>query len=67
MPAVSPWRASGRKEDGCPWTVGVRDPSDPNAFSDVVSLTDGAVASSGNYEKDFGRKVEWDPVQQKIV
>lgn len=46
-------RASGHKEDGCPWTVGVRDPSNPNAFSDVVSLTDGAVASSGNYEKDY--------------
>ena len=46
-------RGSGHKEDGCPWTVGVRDPSKPNNFSDVVSLTDGAVASSGNYEKDY--------------
>ena len=46
-------RASGHREDGRPWTVAVRDPSRPDAFSDVVSLTDGAVATSGNYEKGY--------------
>ncbi len=46
-------RASGHREDGCPWTVAVRDPSRPDSFLDVVSMTDGAVATSGNYEKGY--------------
>jgi thiamine biosynthesis lipoprotein len=45
-------RVRGGKPDGRPWTVGVRDPSDPDRLVDVVPLVDGAIATSGNYEKD---------------
>jgi thiamine biosynthesis lipoprotein len=42
-------RASGGKEGGRPWTIGVRDPANPGALCDVVEITTGAVATSGNY------------------
>lgn len=51
-------RASGGKEGGRPWTIGVRDPSNPDGLLEVVSLTDGAVATSGNYEKLFAHIVD---------
>ncbi len=41
-----------------PWTIGVRDPSRPDEFCDVISLTDGAVATSGNYEKSFAHIID---------
>lgn len=34
-----------------PWRVGIRHPWDREALAAVVSLTDGAVATSGNYER----------------
>ena len=46
-------RASGLKENGQPWTVAVRDPSNRDAFVDVVRATNGAVATSGDYEKEY--------------
>jgi len=51
-------RASGRNYDGRPWTIGVRDPWNEDALCDVVSLTDGALATSGNYEKPFEHIVD---------
>jgi thiamine biosynthesis lipoprotein len=51
-------RARGGKEDGRPWTIGVRDPEDPEGLCDVVSLSDGALATSGNYERPFPHIVD---------
>lgn len=42
-------RASGTREHGRPWTVGVWDPDAPGEFPDVVTLSNAAVATSGKY------------------
>jgi FAD:protein FMN transferase len=54
-------RACGGKENGAPWTVGVRDPWNPDRLCGVVSLAEGAVATSGNYEKDYRHLVGTGP------
>jgi thiamine biosynthesis lipoprotein len=51
-------RARGGRQDGRPWTIGVRDPESPEGLCDVVSMTDGAVATSGNYERPFAHIVD---------
>ncbi|MFM2402744.1 MAG: putative nitrous-oxide reductase protein NosX [Pseudomonadota bacterium] len=38
---------------GAPWRVGVRDPRAPARLAAVLSLHDGVVASSGDYERGF--------------
>ena len=44
----------GGKPDGSPWMIGVRDPNGTAADSEeVVSLTDGVLVTSGNYERFF--------------
>ncbi|MBI3983417.1 MAG: FAD:protein FMN transferase [Gemmatimonadetes bacterium] len=45
-------RARGIKEPDRPWTVAVRGRS-PGAFADVIGLRDGAVATSGGYERFY--------------
>lgn len=44
-----------------PWRVGVRDPLAPQRLLGVVSLTNGIVASSGDYERGFddARGLRW--------
>jgi thiamine biosynthesis lipoprotein len=44
-------RVWGGHRDGAPWRVGIRDPLDAGRVSDVVTLHDGAVATSGAYER----------------
>lgn len=44
-------RMRGRNADGRPWRVGVRHPWQADKLSWVLSLTDGAVATSGVYER----------------
>lgn len=44
---------TGPKPGGAPWRVGVRHPRDPEGLLGVVSLTEGAVATSGDYERYF--------------
>jgi thiamine biosynthesis lipoprotein len=46
-------RALGGQADGSPWRIGVRHPraTDAGAAIAVVPLTDGAVATSGDYER----------------
>jgi thiamine biosynthesis lipoprotein len=47
-------RTAGAREDGRPWTVGVRDPGEEaRDFPDIIHLTDAAVATSGGYEIYF--------------
>lgn len=41
----------GPQADGSPWKVGVRHPRKPNAILQTISLTQGALASSGDYER----------------
>lgn len=39
--------------DGRDWRIGLRDPANPSGLLGTVSLTDGVVASSGDYERHF--------------
>ena len=45
--------ALGTAEDGEPWQVGIRSPTDPGGIVATVPLTDGAIATSGDYEQFF--------------
>ncbi len=45
--------ALGRSADGDPWRVGIRSPADPDALAGTLELEDGAVATSGDYERFF--------------
>ncbi|MFC1559378.1 FAD:protein FMN transferase [Gemmatimonadota bacterium] len=46
-------RTGGHREDGKPWTIAVQDPEKAGDFPDILTLTDGAVATSGSYEIFF--------------
>ena len=46
------WSPSDRK----PWTIAIEDPSKHEHFPDVIQLTNGAIATSGNYEVYFDRE-----------
>jgi FAD:protein FMN transferase len=43
----------GPHPDGSPWQVGVRDPRDPERAIATLELAQGAIASSGDYERYF--------------
>jgi len=45
-------RVGGSKPDG-PWSIGVQHPRDPEKIMARISLSDTAVATSGDYEKFF--------------
>ena len=45
--------ALGVSEDGDPWRVGVRSPDDPNGIATTLTMTDRAVATSGDYQQFF--------------
>jgi thiamine biosynthesis lipoprotein len=45
--------AMGGSEDGDPWKVGVRSPDDPDALVTTLSLSNRAVATSGDYHQYF--------------
>ncbi|WP_306205047.1 FAD:protein FMN transferase [Actinoplanes sp. RD1] len=44
-------RARGRTAAGAPWRVGIRHPWQQDKLSWVLAITDGAVATSGTYER----------------
>ncbi len=46
-------RTGGNREDGGPWTIAVQDPAKAGEYPDILTLTDGAVATSGSYEIYF--------------
>jgi FAD:protein FMN transferase len=47
-------RAVGGQADGAPWHIGIRHPREPEpAVIASVDLTDGAIATSGDYERYF--------------
>jgi thiamine biosynthesis lipoprotein len=49
-------RTCGSTERGRPWTIAVEDPEKHRDYPDVIRLTDGAVATSGNYEIYYDRE-----------
>ncbi|MHC4491905.1 MAG: FAD:protein FMN transferase, partial [Planctomycetota bacterium] len=50
--------ALGASEDGDPWRVGVRSAQDPTRLATTLTLTDMAVATSGDYEQFFKHQGE---------
>ena len=46
-------RALGPHPDATPWRIGIRDPREAAAVIGTVELTDGALATSGDYERYF--------------
>ena len=49
-------RTSGRRLDGKPWTIAVQDPHKMQHYPDKIRMTNGAIATSGNYEIYFDRE-----------
>jgi thiamine biosynthesis lipoprotein len=45
--------AMGHSEDGDPWTVGIRDPEDPDRLIETIAASDCAMATSGDYLQYF--------------
>ncbi len=43
----------GLPEKGKPWKIGIRHPRNPEAFYAILSLENGAVATSGDYQQYF--------------
>ena len=43
----------GKKIDGEPWKIGIRNPEDPGTTIEIIEVDSGAVATSGNYERFF--------------
>jgi thiamine biosynthesis lipoprotein len=48
-------RAIGPQPDGAPWSIAIQDPRDPGGTVATFSLADGAVCTSGDYERFFER------------
>ena len=44
-------RVIGDKEDQSGWAIGIRNPKDPNKAISTIKLHQGALATSGNYER----------------
>jgi len=44
-------RIIGPHPDGSPWRVGIRDPAQPETTMVVIDVTNGAIATSGDYER----------------
>jgi thiamine biosynthesis lipoprotein len=44
-------RIIGPHPDGRPWIIGIRDPNDPDSIMGCLELYEGALATSGDYER----------------
>lgn len=49
-------RTSGSADRGRAWTVAIQDPGKHKQYPDVVTMKDGAIATSGNYEIYYDRE-----------
>ncbi len=49
-------RAIGGKDTDTPWRVAVQKPEKDGSYADVVTMVDGAIATSGNYEVYFDKE-----------
>lgn len=45
--------AFGTKPDGSAWKIALREPNDPSAFAGTIEIPEGAVSTSGGYERAF--------------
>ncbi len=43
----------GPQPDGSPWSIGIVHPTEPNSAIAIIELTEGAVTTSGGYERYF--------------
>lgn len=48
-------RVSGKAASGKAWTIGIQHPANPGGLLDAVAMSDGALATSGSYEKYYNR------------
>lgn len=44
-------RVTGPKPDGSMWTIGIQDPEDSNDYIEKMSITQGSVVTSGDYQR----------------
>jgi len=49
-------RTMGHGRDKKPWTIAVQDPQKKKHYPDIIHMTDGAIATSGNYEIYFDKE-----------
>lgn len=49
-------RALGGKDAGSPWKVAIKDPGGKAPYADTITMVNGAIATSGNYEVYFDRE-----------
>ena len=49
-------RTSGAAAKGKPWTVAIQDPAKQKQYPDLIRMTSGAIATSGNYEVFYDRE-----------
>ena len=49
-------RTMGHGRDKKPWTIAVQDPQKKKNYPDIIHMTDGAIATSGNYEIYFDKE-----------
>jgi FAD:protein FMN transferase len=49
-------RTSGSAARGQAWTVAIQDPGKSREFPDIITMQDGAIATSGNYEIYYDRE-----------
>lgn len=49
-------RTKGERQDRKPWAVAIQDPEKKGHYPDIINMTDGAIATSGNYEIYFDRE-----------
>ncbi len=48
-------RVKGTKGRKKPWVIAIQDPHKRGRFPDIIKMTDGAIATSGNYEVHFAK------------
>lgn len=49
-------RTNGAAAHGKPWTVAIQDPDKHKQYPDLIRMTSGAIATSGNYEVFYDRE-----------
>jgi thiamine biosynthesis lipoprotein len=49
-------RAIGGKDATTPWRVAVQSPEKDGTYADIITMVDGAIATSGNYEVYFDKE-----------
>lgn len=49
-------RAEGLRDDRKPWTIAIQDPNKGKEYPDLIRMSGGAVATSGNYEVFYDKE-----------